>query len=497
MNAASLEAAAHPSSPLRRLLLLRQRWLGMDRDPVALAFAATPVGIACVHAGLLLALLASRQLSASALVLVAAALLGTALWPHRRLLILVGASLAILFIRPLRTSGFTEMMQSLAASPGGGAPMSPLLLQGAAVLAFLFFARASLLLQQRGPDIARRRPVLLQMVALMAAIGLAALLVPGSWLHAGAWAFIAIWASCVWFLAYALTDQKAKDATPAHLRVLYMRPFWGGDVTPFGKGFSFLSRFEAKDAESLARTRLKALKLGVWTALLAALHLVLDTAIHGFGNVPRLSWLILNGAESEAIPLGLHWASLLSNYLIDLLIIAAWGHALVAVIRMAGYGIPRNTVNPLAARSLADFWNRYYYYFKELLVDFFFYPAFMRYFKTSPKLRIAFATVCAAGFGNFLYHVIFVSHVFAAGSFVDALPRFVTLAFYVSVLSAGLVISQLRGRKTAPADGYWRHEVLPRVNVALFFCFLKIFDAAWVEGTLSDRFRFLFNLFGA
>jgi hypothetical protein len=286
-------------------------------------------------------------------------------------------------------------------------------------------------------------------------------------------------------------------AQPDVVRALYMRPLWGGDVAPIGKGLSFLSRFEARDAEALASTRLKALKLAVWTAILSWIYQAVAAGLHGGLGVPRLGPMILSADYAASLPLMLRWAGLFANYGLDLLLIAAWGHAVVAVVRMMGYAIPRNTVNPMASRSIAEFWNRYYYYFKELLVDFFFYPAFVRFFKTSPRLRIAFATFCAAGIGNFLYHLIFASHVFAKGSPLDELDRFVTLAFYVCMLSAGLIASQLWGRKSSASDGVWRHDVWPRVKVILFFCFLKIFDSAWLEGDLSDRFTFLFGLFGA
>lgn len=90
------------------------------------------------------------------------------------------------------------------------------------------------------------------------------------------------------------------------------------------------------------------------------------------GGIPTLSFMILEPQATATIPGWQRWAGLTTNYALDLMIIAAWGHALIAIIRMMGYGIPRNTVNPMASRSLAEFWNRYYYYFKELLVDFFF-----------------------------------------------------------------------------------------------------------------------------
>lgn len=482
--------------PVDRLKQWRRSWLTIDSNPDARRYAGTIRGLLLIHGLFLAALALSLQISLPALALIGLTLLAAARWPGHRLAILITSSLVFLLLRPFRTADMNAMVVELAASLGHGVSVPPLALQVAGVLLFLGFAQAMIAGQRLSSGLWSRRPVLVQLAGFLGLLAVAAFLPPGNYGHAILWAFVAVWASCFWFLAYAAVDLKAKAAAPDSVRALYMRPVWGGDVAPFGKGLSFLKRFEAKDEEALAVTRLKALKLAVWTAILSWTSLAVTTLFHEMLGVPKLGFMILNPEDAAAMPIGLRWLGLFVNYGVDLLIIAAWGHAIVAVARMMGYNIPRNTVNPLASRSIAEFWNRYYYYFKEVLVDFFFYPSFMRWFKTSPRLRIAFATFCAAGFGNFLYHLIFVSHVFADGTPLDELDRFETLAFYVCLLSAGLIISQIWGRKTSPDDGFWRHQVWPRINVALFFCFLKIFDSVWLEGQLSDRFHFLFGLFG-
>src|SRR5205085_6867278 len=98
------------------------------------------------------------------------------------------------------------------------------------------------------------------------------------------------------------------------------------------------------------------------------------------------------------------WASLLSHYIVAVLTMAVYGHYIIGYCRVAGFNALRNTYRPLEATTIADFWNRYYYYFKELLADFFFFPTYMRYFKTYPRLRVFAATFAAATVGNWLYH---------------------------------------------------------------------------------------------
>ena len=54
----------------------------------------------------------------------------------------------------------------------------------------------------------------------------------------------------------------------------------------------------------------------------------------------------------------------------------------------------------------------------------------------------------------------------------------------------------LRNRKPQPQDGFLRYEVLPRINVGLFFCLLAIFGEITVPGTFEDRVSFFLSLFG-
>ena len=106
------------------------------------------------------------------------------------------------------------------------------------------------------------------------------------------------------------------------------------------------------------------------------------------------------------------------------------------------------------------------------------------------------AVLPAAGFGNLLYHFSRETYVFADLAILEALPIFYSAIFYTLALATGLVISQWRGAAPKPEDGFLRYEVLPRLNVFAFFCFLKIFDDISGEGTLFERGEFALSLFG-
>ena len=75
--------------------------------------------------------------------------------------------------------------------------------------------------------------------------------------------FALILPDLVWRCSYLLISgqqgRAAKSKFSDHLFTLL--PIYGGSETPYGKGFDFLSKFEAKDTESLAKSQLAGIKL--------------------------------------------------------------------------------------------------------------------------------------------------------------------------------------------------------------------------------------------
>ncbi|MEM9678101.1 MAG: hypothetical protein AAF890_08590 [Pseudomonadota bacterium] len=464
----------------------------MDQNPSAQVFAVSPVGRFVVLAAFCAAIALTGQLSTAAMGLVTLSLIGIIALPAHRLLVLTGASAFFFLLRPFRIDGWTNLTADKASALG----LPTLALQGTAAATVILFAFAFMTWQRRYHSaFAAKRPVMGLILIWFSVLGTALLLPSGSALSATLWVFSGVFISSLWIFAYAAVDNKGKDPAPIWSRAALMRPFWGGSAAPIGKSFGYLNKFDAKDETALAVTRLKALKLAVWALILFAVLTAVEYVLQDVFGLPKLQSAILAYAAGNPMPITTNWASLLSNYFVDLLIISVWGHLIVAIVRMSGYCIPRNTVNPLASRTLAEFWNRYFFYFKELLVDLFFYPAFLRFFKKQPKLRIAFATLCAAGLGNFLYHFMRETYIFADRPFAEAMMVFQSAAFYSLALAAGLIISQLRKKKPQPKDGFWAYHVRPRLGVIAFFCFLKVFDDITGEGTLAERAGFFFNLF--
>ncbi len=106
---------------------------------------------------------------------------------------------------------------------------------------------------------------------------------------------------------------------------------------------------------------------------------------------------------------------------------------------------------------------------------------------------MAFATLCAASFGNVLFHFTWNLNLTLDYGLLGAHAAFLeSYAVYSLLLAGGLIISQLRGRKPKPEDGFLRYEVLPRIGVGLFFCLVAVFngDARTLHDARPHRLLF-------
>lgn len=479
----------------RGLLDLRQQWLGVDQNSKAVVAGSTVLGRLLLNAAFIGALFATGYFSASLLVLIAATLLGCSFFPELRLLIMSLAGTFYVLTRPFRTDQQRDLVLGFKEATPVVAELPAIAVYAPVVASFLVVCGLCLHLQKRFCQyLLAQRPVLVQFVVLAGLTVLAVQLPEQSLAKLLVWSFVTVYSASFFFLAYAFADQRAKDQTPVGLRVGFLRPFWGGSSIPL-KGLHFFSRFEAKTPEELSQVQLRGLKLAVWAVILSLVYFVCDFVLHDWLKLPRMLEAIGMVSTGEGLSPGAAWGVVGANFILDVIGLAAGTHALVAIVRMAGYGIPRNVSRPLTSRSVAEFWNRYFYYFKELLVDFFFYPAFVRYFKKSPKLRIAFATFCAAFVGNVLFSILSQMHLFNTGGVVDVVLHFENYIFYALVLTAALIVSQLNPNKPKPEHGHLRYNVLPRVQVLGFFALLQVFsDETGLYG-LAERFDFLGHLF--
>jgi hypothetical protein len=262
----------------------------------------------------------------------------------------------------------------------------------------------------------------------------------------------------LWRVGYLLISGKRGKVAGTRFRdhLMYFWPFYGGANTPYGKGLDYLSRHEAKDEEALARSQLAGIRLLILAALWRVSNEILKGLVFGANNsvhqalggftlgVPRLTQLL---EHREMASIGLAWVSLYCELFKHVLDLAVKGHVIIGTLRLFGFNVFRNTYKPLLAETVVEFWNRYYYYFKEIMVDFFFFPTFVSWFRKRPVLRLFAAVFMAAFVGNMYYHLINREYELAHGDFHALWLQLHSRLFYCLLLSLGIFISMLREQR--------------------------------------------------
>ena len=320
-------------------------------------------------------------------------------------------------------------------------------------------------------------------------------------------------ASYIWFFAYWVAENHNRDKAKPLIRTGFWRPFWGFTRVPYGKGAAYLERVEAKNDDELAVAQIKGLKLLIWAVVITAFIVAVNKLIYRVPHGVSLTELPADSAAaiiptyqmsldalrtSEPYSLPMWWAVLALYFLMRVAFLTVWGAKIIAVARMAGFNAFRNTYRPFESPTVAEYYNRIYYYFKELLVAFFFYPTYLRYFKKWPRVRLFVATLAAAGLGNWLFHFLRDQDLILRHGFWHAAWMYGSYAVYALVLGVAIGVSQLRSnartRARCAAPTGWA-RVRSTAVIMLFFILICSFNEPNERHGLGDYANYCLRLF--
>jgi hypothetical protein len=425
------------------------------------------------------------------------------LQPARRRLILSIAAVAVVAEHYLSRQRLS--IADLVSAPTG-VDVSAWLRFGVLLTGSILLMYGIFLIARRAhawPLLLRSQPVLALHVVLL--LGLAV---------GGLWPLFAIFGELVpwliWRLSYMVKffaqnngrGQKFSD----HL--FYLWPVFGGSRTPYGKGLDYLGRYEAKDRASIARAQLAGLKLLMLALAWSWLLQLFDALVYGSAETTlvqglerwSLGWSRLGGMIGAETGPGLleAWLGIYLELFRSVLYLAAGGHVVVGCLRLVGFNVFRNTYKPLLADSVLEFWNRYYYYFKELLVEFFFYPTYLRTSWAAPRLRLFLAVFAAAGFGNMYYHVLGGPQLIMSGDLVGLWHAWNSRLIYCLLLATGIWVSMLRqqSRRTSGAS-IGRLIRCRRIGaVWTFYALIHVWNVQAAGADPAARFNFYLRLAG-
>ena len=217
--------------------------------------------------------------------------------------------------------------------------------------------------------------------------------------------------------------------------------------------------------------------------------ILLNSPVHVIPTIrPAFLLLHIPGALSS----GIAWVAVFSDFFLGLLEAMAKGHCIIGLCRLCGFRADPLVRNPLGARSVSDFFARYNYYYKELLLHAFYYPVFFRLSRLSLEVRVTAATLASVGVGNFLLHLarcrFLVLEMGAPAAALAQLPYLLYCIFLGALISIDQV-QELRGRKTR------RPPLVVIPGLILIFGLLRIFDSVF-SGDIRNNLTLLFRLFG-
>jgi len=475
------------------VVALWRRFSQFHEDERLVAFAASPQGRWCVW--LVAALLMFDSKFAWYVVPSAALVM---LMPDRRRLVLSIGAIA----------GAIEYLVPKRAQFGGDFPPAPFLPVALALLALAGLLVGAFWVARdfrRLPAVVRKRPQIFAHLFLWSLL-IAHWAAPGD---GSLWpAVLALTVRLLLYVIfrinYLLLSGKRGHAAGTRLRdhAFYLFPGFGGSNTPYGKGFDFLSHREAPDAEAMARSQLAGVKLlclyWLWRGALWAM----DTGFYGHEwglGVSSLATL-LNAPEAAGLPMT--WLGLYGNLVHTTLALAIKGHLIIAGLRLFGFNVYRNTYKPLLSETLIDFWGRYYYYFKELLVEFFFYPNFLKYRKLHPRVRVALAVFAAAFVGNMYYHVLSARELILDRHLLELAEYLTPRLIYCLLLAVGITVSMIRqrerrGHRADVTNAVARLRRLRAIfGVWTFYAVIQVWNELTATISLPDRFKFVLSLVG-
>jgi hypothetical protein len=423
--------------------------------------------------------------------------LGTALtWctPGRRRTALAIAAVVAGVIRPVREMGRADDLPV----PSDWLGLASLVLALFAILWLVYQAAAHF---RSLPASVRRHPQISLHLLYWGGLALLWLTVP----TAGAWrelllGIAIIFPYLIWRCGYLLlSGQYGRAASTRFVdQLIPLWPAFGGSNTPYGKGLDYLSKCEARSDEELARSQLAGIKLVILGLLWDAAMTLMERTFYGPENaIPRLDQLVAQGGQA---PFLASWASLYCELVWQVLRHAAHGHMIIGTLRLFGFNVFRNTYKPLLSESILEFWNRYYYYFKELMANFFFLPTFTQLgtrLRNWPRLRLLAAVFAAAFVGNMYYHLLNMETLVAQGYVFEAVYTLRSRFFYCFLLAIGIYVSmrrqQSRGGKPLAAGHLAR---IGRIfGVWTFFALIFIWNVRSSTPFLA-RVEFFLSLFG-
>jgi hypothetical protein len=271
------------------------------------------------------------------------------------------------------------------------------------------------------------------------------------------------------------------------------------------KGYAYMAgAFLARDKNRIVLSGVKLIALSVLffslrPIFLRSLRIIIET----FG-LPRWTSYghLVEAMEAGKTPSVLSvWLVLIYAFMSFYLLWTAAAHLRVGLWRLFGYDIEPYFQKPFTSTNLLDWWARYSYYYKEFLVQAFYYPVFLRFFRKRPYVRTFVATLAAAGGGNMLFHFLEASLYRGVTpavwmSIVRTTPYYLLIGGAIALTQVWLMRRGRRRRKPWTLDRRIGLDVLAVAGTVGFFMLIRPFHHVPVDHSVADSFRVVLAALG-
>lgn len=280
---------------------------------------------------------------------------------------------------------------------------------------------------------------------------------------------------------------------------------WGVEL---GLGYAYCNNaFLARDKNRIVMSGVSLL----WTATIYLVfgdwlrHLLSDGlaafGVDTYGD--HIVWMVDAFMKGDDVST----TSVLATSLLDTIRWSIWFvgivHFKTGVWRICGYDFEPYFSRPWLATNLVVFWARYTYYFREFLLQTFYYPVFLRFFRGRPRLRIFVATVAAAGLGNLVWGHL-TERMYDYGMTTEQLRYTLHTWPYYALLSGGIALTALyllefsrrkRRRPWTPGPKL-ATDVLASFGTFQYFSIIHIMSRPSSGSTEWDLFRLMLRGLG-
>lgn len=472
-----------------------RRWLAAEQSRRVVAGAQTPAGRVCLYGIAFMATLPLLSVWVAAFS-VAAAWAATQFADQRVRVMLIASWGLTLFETVRDDSDFAEKIGYVAQQEHWTHLSAQALAVGALLVLMAGLWLAMHFVIRHPACLLARRPFVCMLGAEAALLLLSAPQVDHGLLRVLVWSLLVVFTPFVWFFPLAVVDLRGRTADPPAMHMAVQRPFWSHYYLPFGKGAAYLRKHFSPVPHEQAITQIKGVKLLLWANFLLFISNLLTWFFSDYLALPRLIYAIDAFVEGRPLPIATGWMVLVYGSFRYALQIAIWAHLFIGLARMAGYRLPRGSWRPLESRTLMEYFNRFHFYFKEILVDLFFIPTFFKVFKQHPRLRMFTATFMAAGVGNALWHFMADIHLIAVEGLWGAVSSFSSYLFYSCVLAVGVGLSQVRASMGYRPPATLAGRLYACLFVWSFVVMLRVFSDGTRDHSFTQRLQFLLSLFG-